>query len=187
MPRLKWFTLAVAPLLLALSSVKVSGQDSLYAVTEPASYFSAGAQYLFTTRDTNFVSPGAFIEGPDSARIAFGAADFGYKSGDQAFLGYHSDGVRVEAIFSDYGAWNFLNSGILTTGLAFDEGINPGLPWAGANHIDLTTGFESLHAAASGGMGGMRTSLKGWSLLLVFPTIFRHTRSFTAASCSHTR
>ncbi len=161
MPRIKWFTLAVAPLLLAFSSAKASGQDALYAVSEPASYFSAGAQYLFTTRDTNFVSPGAFIDGPDSARVGFGAADFGYKSGVQAFLGYHSDGVRVEAIFSDYGAWNFLNSGTLTTGLAFDEGINPGNPWAGANHIDLTTGFESLHAAASGGMGGDADEFEG--------------------------
>ena len=172
MPRIKWFTLAVAPLLLAFSFAKASGQDSLYAVSEPASYFSAGAQYLFMTRDTNLVSPGAFIEGPDSARVGFGAADFGYKSGVQAFLGYHSDGVRVEAVFSDYGAWNFLNSGTLTAGLAFDEGINLGNPWAGANQINLTTGFESLHASASAAMGGDADEFEGLGPVVGFADDF---------------
>jgi hypothetical protein len=47
----------------------------------------------------------------------------------------------------------------LTAGLAFDEGI--GGPWAGANQIDLTTGFESLHAAASAGMGGDADEFEG--------------------------
>lgn len=158
MPRNKWLKLAIAPLLLALSS-KASAQDSLYTVAEPASFFSAGAQYLFTTRDTSVVNPGDFISGPDSARVGFGNADFGYKAGVEAFFGYHSDGVKIEAIFSDYGAWHFLNTGTLTAGLAFDEGI--GGPWAGANQIDLTTGYEGLHAAASAGMGGDADEFEG--------------------------
>lgn len=159
MPRIKWLKLAIAPFLLALSATNLSAQDSLYAIAEPASFFTAGAQYLFTTRDTSLAHPAGFIAGPDSGTLGFSTAQFDYKSGVQAILAYHNDGVRIEAVFSDYGAWDFLSTGSLTAGLSFDEGI--GGPWAGANQIDLTTGFESLHAAASSGMGGDADEFEG--------------------------
>lgn len=166
MARKRLLSLAVAPLLAALSGQAFS-QDSIYTPLEQATVFSAGAEYLFTTRDTSFVGPGNFISGPDANLPGFGNADFGYTSGFRAHLAASGNGVRIEGIFSDFGAWNFQKNGSLTRGVAFDEGITGN--WAGANFIDLTTGFESLHAAASGAMGGDAEEHEGLGPSGAFP------------------
>jgi hypothetical protein len=127
-------------------------QDPLYVPSEPSTVFSGGVQYLITTRDAKIENSDAFIVGPDASLASFGAADFDYQSGVQAFLSASRDGVRLEGIFSDYGVWNSVGSGSLTDGLAFDEGLGGG--WAGANSIDLTTPFIGLHSATAAGLGG---------------------------------
>ena len=151
MARKRLFSLTLMPMLALFADTAIS-QDAIYAPTEPATVFSAGAAFLTTTRDTHLTPGGPFISGPDSAAIGFDDADLGYKSGVRAFLAMSSNGVRIEAIYSDFGAWNSETKGSLTNGLSFDEGITGS--WTGANSINLTTGFESLHAAASGAMGG---------------------------------
>jgi hypothetical protein len=151
MPLQRLLSLTLASIC-AVSMAQVKAQDSLYFPSEPAAVFSAGAEYLAMTRDTELSLPGSFIAGPDSAALTFNDADFGYTSGVRAFLAFHGDGVRVEGIYSNFGAWDYSRTGQLTQGLAFDEGTTGA--WNTNNFIDLTTGFESLHGAASGAMGG---------------------------------
>lgn len=165
MPRKRLLSLALAPLLAVFAQPAVS-QDSLYVAAEPASVFTGGVQYLLTTRDTNFTSPGRFIAGPDASKLSFDNADFTFNSGVRAFLALSEDGVRIEAVYSNYGNWDSLSAGSLTNGLAFDEGITGA--WAGANSINLTTGFESLHAAALGALGGDADEHEGLGPATVF-------------------
>ncbi len=158
--------LALAPML-ALFAERGLCDDSLYTPCEPASVFSAGAAFLTTTRDTSLAPSGPFIAGPDSSRLGFADAEFGYQSGFRAFLAMSSNGIRIEGIFSDYGAWNSVSSGTLTRGVAFDEGRD--FSWAGGNQINLTTGFESLHAATDSAMGNPPDEYEGLGRSTAFP------------------
>jgi len=159
-------SLALAPLL-ALFAERGLCQDSLYVPSEPTAVFTAGAAFLTTTRDTSLAPAGPFIAGPDSGRLSFADAEFGYQSGVRAFLAMSSNGIRIEGIFSDYGAWNSVGSGTLTQGVAFDEGRITN--WAGGNFINLTTGFESLHAATDSAMGGTPDEEEGLGRSVAFP------------------
>ena len=168
MPRKSWFTLLLASVVSLSAGGAASGQDdSLFVPAESWSVFTAGVEYLGTTRDAKIQNPGAFIVGPDANLANFGAADFDYQSGVRAFLGLSSEGVKIEGIFSDYGVWNYNNSGNLTDGLAFDEGL--GGPWTGANSIDLTTPFIGLHSAAAAGLGGDADESEGLGPNTTFP------------------
>ena len=121
--------------------------------------FTAGAEYLVTTRDQKFDSPRPFIGGPDSSLVNIGNLNFEYQSGVRGFLALSSSGVRVEGIYSHYGTWNSGSSGSLTQGLSFDEGITGA--WAGSDFINMTTGFKGLHAASAAGMGGDADEFEG--------------------------
>lgn len=152
MPRKRWLSLAIASFL-SLSADRLVAQDSsLYVPAEPSTVFSGGVQYLVTSRDADISNPGPFIAGPDAAAINFNDTSFDFQSGIRAFIALSSNGIRVEGVYANYGTWNYGNVGSLTDGLAFDEGTSGA--WAGANLVDLTTGFASIHAASSAAMGG---------------------------------
>ncbi|MFO0975729.1 MAG: hypothetical protein U0996_04985 [Planctomycetaceae bacterium] len=168
MPRKRWFKLALASLF-ALSASHCLAQDSVYAPCEPDSFFTGSVEYLLFTRDADITNPGPVIGGPNTGLLTFGDTNFDYQSGFRVMLGYSSNGARVEGVFANFGTWNYNSVGSLTSGLSFDEGINAGNPWAGSNFINLTTGFQGLHGAASGGLGGDADEFEGLGPNVPFP------------------
>jgi hypothetical protein len=152
MPRKCWRKLLGG--LLAMTSVmSVLAQDAvLYQPSNPSALFDAGLSALIMKRDADIESTPNFLVGPDDSLANFGAADFDYQGGLRGFLAVQLEGIRLEAVFSDFGVWSYGNSGLLTDGIAWDEGS--GGVWGGANLIDLTTPFRGLHAAAAAGLGG---------------------------------
>jgi hypothetical protein len=158
-PRKSWLSLALASLV-SLAAGRAAAQDSpLYVPSEPASIFRGGVQFLVTSRDVDINNPSPLIAGPDAAVVNFNDTSLDYQSGLRAFLAVSSNGVRIEGVYSNYGTWNYGSAGSLTSGLAFDEGITGA--WTEANLIDLTTGFEGLHAASSAAMGGDADEFEG--------------------------
>ncbi len=159
---LKRFVAAVAGSFatLALSTQPLHGQDqSLYSEAVPATIFSGGAQYLIMSRDTKLSSPTRVVNGPDAALTGFGIVDFQYQSGVRAFLAAETDGVKMEAIYSNYGNWHDKNQGSLTQGLAFDNGTVG--PWAGANSLTQSTYFSPLAFASTPLLGGEADEFEG--------------------------
>jgi hypothetical protein len=114
-PGIKWLTLAVAPLLLALSSARVSAQDSLYC--------RDGAGILFLRWSTVSIhdprhqlreSRSLYRRAGFREHSALGPQTSAISQASRLSLAYHSDGVRrSKRVFSDYGAWHFLNTGAL--------------------------------------------------------------------------
>jgi len=153
---------------LALSTQPLHGQDqSLYSETAPATIFSGGAQYLIMSRDTKLSSPTRVMNGPDAALTGFGDMDFQYQSGVRAFLAAKTDGVKMEAIYSNYGNWHDQNQGSLTQGLAFDNGTVG--PWAGANSLSQSTYFSPLAFASTPLLGGEANEFEGLGPNTGFP------------------
>lgn len=167
---LKRFVAAIAGSFatLALSTQPLCAQDqSLYSETAPATIFSGGAQYLIMSRDTKLSSPTNVVNGPDAALTGFGSIDFHYQSGFRAFLAAETDGVKMEAIYSNYGNWHDSNQGSLTQGLAFDNGTIG--PWAGANSLSQSTYFSPLAFASTPLLGGEADEFEGLGPNTGFP------------------
>ena len=153
---------------LAIAGSSVFAQDpSLYTELEPTTIFSGGVQYLVMNRDSNLSTTAPVINGPDSGNIGFHNNDFDYRSGFRAFLAAETAGARIEAIYSNYGTWNSLNQGSLTSGLAFDDGIAG--PWAGANFLDRPTFFSPLAVASTPLLGGEADEFEGLGPNAGFP------------------
>ncbi len=168
---LKRFVAAVAGSFatMALFTQPLFGQDqSLYSETAPATIFSGGAQYLIMSRDTKLSSATRVVNGPDAALTGFGNIDFQYQSGFRAFLAAETDGVKMEAIYSNYGNWHDQNQGSLTQGLSFDNGT-VGL-WAGANSLSQSTYFSPLAFASTPLLGGEADEFEGLGPNTGFPT-----------------
>lgn len=162
--------LAAAVGSLAIAGSSLFGQDpSLYTELEPTTIFSGGVQYLVMNRDTNLSTTAPVINGPDSADVGFQNSDFNYRSGFRAFLAAETAGARIEAIYSNYGTWNSLDQGTLTSGLAFDNGIAGAGPWAGANSLNRSTFFSPLAVASTPAFGGEADEFEGLGPNTGFP------------------
>ena len=145
---------------LAISSQALHAQDpTLFSPSEPASIFSGGAQYLVMSRDTKLSSNTKIVNGPDSQNIGFDSTDFHYESGVRGFLAVETDGIRLEAVYSNYGDWHEMHQGSFTQGLAFDDGITG--PWLGANSLTASTYFSPLAAASTPILGGEVNEFEG--------------------------
>ena len=168
MPRKRWFKLALASLF-ALSASHCLAQDSVYAPCEPESVFTGSMEYLMFNRDADLSNTGRIIGGPNSGVVNFGDAGFDYQSGFRVMLGYRSNGARIEGVFANFGTWNYNTNGTLTSGLAFDEGVNAGNPWAGSNFINSTTGFQGLFGASAAATGGDTNEFEGLGPNAGFP------------------
>lgn len=167
MPRTSWLKCVLMSLLAAAPVTALAQDASLYTPSSPSDVLTGGLSYLITTRDAKIENTPDFLNGPDATLANFGAADFDSESGIRGFLALGMDGVRLEGVYSDYGVWNYVTSGSLTDGIAFDEGI--GGAWAGANFIDLTTPFVGLHSAAAAGLGGDPDESEGLGPNTTFP------------------
>lgn len=172
MPRPCWLLLIVGVVVVAAvsgSPVSAQQENIPYIPLRPTTQFSAGAEFLLYTRDTNLQSPAPLIGGPDSALMDPGSADFNPAAGYRAFLAWRSGGVRLEAVYTEIGSWKENSAGRLTDGLSFDSGITG--PWLGANYIDLTTGFQPLHLAAAGAVGGDGDEYDGLTPSITIPAV----------------
>lgn len=155
MPRRAWRMLyqgILAGLAIAAGPARAQEEFIPYIPLEPETQFSAGADVLVYTRDVNLQRPTPSILGPDAGLLSFGNSEFDPEVGYRAFLSMRTSGFRVDAVFSEIGAWKYNETGSLTQGVAFDNGI--GGAWAGANFINATTLFQPLFAAASPALGG---------------------------------
>ena len=156
---LKRFLAATVGSLAIAGSSLFAQEPSLYTELEPTTIFSGGVQYLVMNRDTNLSTTARVINGPDSANVGFQNNDFDYRSGFRAFLAAETAGARIEAIYSNYGTWNSVERGTLTSGLAFDDGIAG--PWAGANSLNRSTFFSPLAVASRPAFGGEADEFEG--------------------------
>ena len=156
---LKRFLAATVGSLAIAGSSLFAQEPSLYTELEPTAIFSGGVQYLVMNRDTNLSTTARVINGPDSANVGFQNNDFDYRSGFRAFLAAETAGARIEAIYSNYGTWNSVERGTLTSGLAFDDGIAG--PWAGANSLNRSTFFSPLAVASTPAFGGEADEFEG--------------------------
>lgn len=161
----QWKKLAAAMLAgLSLSSTAASvmaDEPIPYIPAEPATQFTAGVDFLIYTRDVDLQSPSNAIAGPDAGLLRFDSADFERQAGFRAFLSMKADGLRVDAVYSEIGEWDHYRIGRLTSGVSFDDGI--GSEWTGANSVNLSTLFPSLHRAATGALGGDADEFEGLS------------------------
>ncbi|MBL8826834.1 MAG: hypothetical protein JNM18_07585, partial [Planctomycetaceae bacterium] len=110
-------------------------------------YTYGSADWLFTTRTHAFDTPVQITNGPDA--LSFKSVPITYKSGYRLRLGVSAcDGWGIEGVYNDLGNWSNTRTDTITTGLAFDNGVQAGNPWAGANSIDGNTFFAPVSLAS---------------------------------------
>ena len=155
----KWFwrsLLTLCVLGFAVSNRPAFAQSPVWlqsVADNDGTQYTARAEWLYFTRGSTVSDVPNVINGPDAARLSFNDSDFDLEHGYRVTLGAQNTDYRIEAVFADYGNWNWQNAGTLNAGLSFDEGLGTSWP-AGANSIDTTTFFQPLHIAADGGLGG---------------------------------
>lgn len=128
-----------------------SGSPTIITSGENRTYWYSSAEWLFTTRTHAFDTPVQITQGPDA--LSCRSVPITYKSGYRLRLGISAcDGWGIEGVFSDLGNWSNTRTDVLTTGLAFDNGIVAGNPWAGRNFLTDSTFFSPVNFASTVGL-----------------------------------
>ncbi|MEZ6124388.1 MAG: hypothetical protein R3C49_14615 [Planctomycetaceae bacterium] len=115
--------------------------------------FVASGQAMYMGRNSRVVPGGSPIAGPDARLLDPDNAAFSHEPGYRFLIGVQSPEHRIEAVFSQYGDWQWARSGSLTAGLSFDGAAGTSWP-AGANTLAVGSLFEPLRIASTAGLGG---------------------------------